>query len=64
MKEAFYYKKLKNKKVQCILCPRKCIIVDGNRGNCGVRINHEGKLFSLVFRLSDMGQKSRKEVRE
>ena len=49
MKEAMYYKKLEEKKVQCILCPRECIILDGNRGNCGTRLNKDGRLFSLVY---------------
>jgi len=26
MKEALFYKKLKDKTVQCLLCPRNCII--------------------------------------
>ncbi len=49
MKEANYYKKLKNKTVQCQLCPRFCTIKENSRGNCGVRINKEGKLYSLVY---------------
>jgi pyruvate formate lyase activating enzyme len=49
MKEAFYYKKLKNKNVQCELCPRFCVIKPKERGNCGVRENQNGKLTSLVY---------------
>ncbi len=49
MKEALFYKKLKSKQVQCELCPKYCVITDGNRGNCGVRENKEGKLFTLVY---------------
>jgi len=48
MKEASYYKKLKNKIVKCQLCPRFCTIKEDSRGNCGVRINKDGKLYSLV----------------
>ncbi len=49
MKEALYYKKLKDKIVQCQLCPRKCIIKDSGRGDCRVRENQNGKLYSLVY---------------
>jgi len=49
MKEALFYKKLAEKKVQCQLCPRNCIITEGKRGFCGVRQNKKGKLVSLVY---------------
>jgi len=48
-KEALFWKKLKDKIVQCNLCPRNCLIKDGERGNCSVRENHSGKLISLVY---------------
>lgn len=35
--------------VQCQLCPRKCKLTEGARGNCRVRINLEGKLQTLVY---------------
>ena len=35
--------------VQCHLCPRNCIIADGKRGNCRVRENQKGKLYSLIY---------------
>ncbi len=49
MKEALLYKKLKNKKVQCLACNHYCNIVENGRGICGVRENHSGKLYSLVY---------------
>ncbi len=49
MKEASFYKKLKDEKVQCFLCPRNCIIPEGKTGFCRVRKNIGGKLFSLVY---------------
>lgn len=49
MKEALFYKKLKNKIVRCELCPRLCLISAGKRGNCCVRENIKGKLYSLVY---------------
>jgi len=49
MKEAYLYKKLSNKKVQCRNCAHFCIIKNGKRGICGVRENKAGKLYSLVY---------------
>ncbi|MBW3003063.1 AmmeMemoRadiSam system radical SAM enzyme [Candidatus Woesearchaeota archaeon] len=49
MKEALHYKKLKNGVVQCGLCPWFCVLKHRERGNCGVRINNKGKLYSLVY---------------
>ena len=49
LKEAMYYKKLEDKKVNCQLCPRRCLIQNNKRGFCGVRENKEGILYSLVY---------------
>ncbi len=49
MKEAMFWEKKKGKIVQCRLCPRNCVIKEGERGNCRVRENKEGKLYSLVY---------------
>lgn len=49
MKEAMYYKEDENKRVRCQLCPRKCVIAPGKRGDCRVRENQDGKLISLVY---------------
>ncbi len=49
MKEASFYKKLEKKKVQCFLCPRHCMIMEGKTGFCGVRKNVDGVLKSLVY---------------
>jgi pyruvate formate lyase activating enzyme len=46
--EANYYKKLKNKEIECQLCPRKCLVGDRERGYCGVRENKEGIYYTLV----------------
>ncbi|MDP8212593.1 MAG: AmmeMemoRadiSam system radical SAM enzyme [Candidatus Zapsychrus exili] len=35
--------------VQCELCPRRCRLKNGERGNCRVRINLDGELKSLVY---------------
>lgn len=49
MKEALYYKKLEKNKVQCELCPRRCVISAGRRGFCTVRKNVDGKLYSEIY---------------
>ncbi len=49
MKEASFYKPLKEKQVQCQLCPHSCIIENGRRGRCGVRQNIDGTLYTLVY---------------
>ena len=49
MKEALYYKKLEDSKIQCQLCPKRCIIVPGKRGFCTVRKNVDGTLYSEIY---------------
>jgi pyruvate formate lyase activating enzyme len=44
-----FYKKLEEKKVQCELCFRRCIISNGRRGFCRVRENRNGELYSIVY---------------
>jgi pyruvate formate lyase activating enzyme len=46
---AKYWKKFDNNEVQCLLCPFKCILNEGQRGHCRVRVNIGGKLYSLVY---------------
>lgn len=49
MKQARYWISLEGGTVQCVLCPRRCIIGDGRTGICGVRKNECGTLCSLVW---------------
>ena len=37
------------KSVQCQLCPKKCIINPGERGDCKIRFNLNGKLITLTY---------------
>jgi pyruvate formate lyase activating enzyme len=48
-KEALYYQRLQDKAVQCLLCPRKCIIPEAKRGFCRIRENRVGILYSLSY---------------
>lgn len=49
VREALFYEKLKNKKVKCSLCERRCEISQGSKGFCKTRINIDGKLYTLVY---------------
>jgi pyruvate formate lyase activating enzyme len=49
--EAMFYQKLSQGVVQCQLCFRSCTILPGKSGFCRVRVNREGKLYSLVYAL-------------
>ena len=44
-----YGKPLAGKVVQCLLCPRGCMISSGKRGYCEVRENRGGRLYTLVY---------------
>jgi pyruvate formate lyase activating enzyme len=48
-KEAMFYRKVDGQNLQCLLCPRKCLIADGKRGFCRNRENQEGTLYTLVY---------------
>lgn len=37
------------KTIQCELCPTECVLENYQIGGCRVRINREGKLYSLVY---------------
>ncbi len=48
-KLALYWQKLKGNAVQCGLCPRKCVLNEGQRGFCTVRVNKQGSLYTLGY---------------
>jgi pyruvate formate lyase activating enzyme len=47
-KEARFYERLPGKVVHCKLCPRGCVVADGERGHCRVRENRGGTYYTLV----------------
>ena len=49
MKEAILYQKLTEEYVQCAVCSHRCVIMEGNRGICGVRENRQGILYALNY---------------
>ena len=48
-REGFLYKKLKNHKVACGICPNHCILDAGDRSICRSKVNLDGKLYSLTY---------------
>jgi pyruvate formate lyase activating enzyme len=46
---ALFFESLKDGLVKCQLCPRGCETLDGERGECGVRENRQGKYFTLAW---------------
>jgi pyruvate formate lyase activating enzyme len=49
LKPAHYYEKLPNKQVRCLVCPRKCVVGEGQRGYCRVRENINGEYYTIVY---------------
>jgi pyruvate formate lyase activating enzyme len=55
--EAQYVKTLAGKKLQCLLCPRRCSIPPGSWGSCRVRYNRDGRgelpLYGFITALAE-----------
>ncbi len=49
MKEARFWNKADDGKVQCFLCAHRCLVAEGKVGICGVRRNEGGVLYTLVW---------------
>ena len=49
MHEAQFYVKEENDKVRCTLCPWNCLLKLNQTGNCKVRFNKAGKLYTQVY---------------
>lgn len=47
--EALWWEPEANGRVHCYLCPRHCHIGNGQSGFCFIRVNQNGKLFSLGY---------------
>jgi pyruvate formate lyase activating enzyme len=48
-REAMFYEKLEDGRIQCYLCPRRCLLTDGMRGFCRAREPENGIHYSLVY---------------
>lgn len=49
VKEAYFYKRLAKGLVRCDTCPNRCVIRPDNRGKCRVKVNIEGRLYSISY---------------
>ena len=49
IKEALLYDRLKDRKVRCNICQRRCIISLGKMGYCFTRENRDGRLYTLIY---------------
>ena len=47
--DAQWWEREPSGKVHCYLCPRHCHIGPGQAGFCFIRINQDGKLYSLGY---------------
>jgi pyruvate formate lyase activating enzyme len=53
---AMYWRSLGDGRIKCDLCPVRCVLWPGRRGACKVRVNLDGKLYSLVHsRIAGLG---------
>jgi pyruvate formate lyase activating enzyme len=48
-KEALYWEKREDGKIQCLLCPVGCVIADGNTGVCLGKKNEDGTLYAVNY---------------
>lgn len=46
---ALYWESLEGNEIQCVLCPRRCIMALNQRGFCRARKNIDGRLYSLTY---------------
>ena len=49
MHKALFYEHLKDGRLLCTLCPRRCKLKAGQHGFCYVRQNINGTLYSLAY---------------
>jgi pyruvate formate lyase activating enzyme len=49
LKRAHHYEKLTKGRVRCLVCPRECVVGEGQRGYCRVRENIGGEYYSIVY---------------
>ena len=49
LKKALYWVSLGKDKVQCELCPKKCVLSNGQKGFCRARKNINGQLYTLTY---------------
>ncbi|MEM4140551.1 MAG: AmmeMemoRadiSam system radical SAM enzyme [Nitrososphaeria archaeon] len=51
IKVAEFFERLGNGSIKCTLCPKMCILKDGEEGACKVRVNYNGTLYTMSYGL-------------
>lgn len=46
------FEHLSEKGTRCLICPRLCLLKEGQSGYCSTRIAHEGKIYTLIYGLA------------
>ncbi|MBC7326918.1 AmmeMemoRadiSam system radical SAM enzyme [bacterium] len=49
MKRALLWERVEGNNIKCHLCERHCLIEEGKRGFCRMRVNKDGELFTLSY---------------
>jgi pyruvate formate lyase activating enzyme len=49
MRDALFFRKIGDGKVQCLLCPHLCTLSEGEAGKCGVRRNVNANLVTEIY---------------
>ncbi len=49
VREAYFYKKLQDRVVQCGTCPHECVVLPDRSGRCRTKVNIDGKLYTISF---------------
>jgi pyruvate formate lyase activating enzyme len=49
VKEAYFFKQHPDGVVQCGTCPHECLILPKKRGQCGTKVNLDGRLYSISY---------------
>ncbi|HDI74637.1 MAG: AmmeMemoRadiSam system radical SAM enzyme [Thermoprotei archaeon] len=49
VKKAVLYEKLRGGKARCLVCERKCVLREGEKGFCKTRVNIGGDIYTLVY---------------
>ena len=47
--EGFFYKKLKENRVACGICPNRCVLAPGDLSVCRSKVNIDGTLYSMAY---------------
>ena len=61
--EGLLYERLSGDRAICYICQRQCLLRDGQRGYCGVRVNRHGKIFLTTYGMVSSWRKAPIEIK-